>query len=185
LRIEDEQRFAGHLLRGERLLWVGQPKQGLLLLELDLFLIFYGLFGALVVVSLSVGLAREPSIAAVLIASPFLAPGLFLAGGHFVVDAWLRRRTYYAVTDRRILFLREAPFASFTFLDRASLPLVELDAYKEDGAQRGTIRFGPKKPFKNWSQMLPALEPVPRFLAIADAQAVFDLIQRSRPSTAA
>ena len=82
----------------------------------------------------------------------FVGAGLYFVAARFVVDAWLRGRTRYAVTDRRIR------------------------------RPRGwTIRFGPSTPlfgrasFGVWS---PALDPTPQFLAIPDARGVFDLIRR-------
>src|ERR1700678_2231265 len=38
---------------------------------------------------------------------PFLVMGNYFVWGRFLWDAWLKRRTYYAVTNRRVLVLQE------------------------------------------------------------------------------
>src|SRR5208283_4403082 len=38
---------------------------------------------------------------------PFVVIGQYMIWGRFLVDAWLKRRTYYAVTNRRVLILQE------------------------------------------------------------------------------
>jgi hypothetical protein len=68
---------------------------------------------------------------------------LYLIAGRFVVDAWLRSKTSYAVTNRRALITRSAPFGRFVSLNLNRLPDMEL---KDDATGRGTVRFGPATP---------------------------------------
>ena len=70
---------------------------------------------------------------------PFVLIGLYLMVGRFLADAWLRSRMVYALTNRRVLFLRHAPWPSFKALSLSRLPDVMLD---EGSNGRGTIRFG-------------------------------------------
>jgi len=44
---------------------------------------------------------------------PFLVLGQYFVWGRFFVDAWLKRRTYYAVTNQRRLFCRKGGRESF------------------------------------------------------------------------
>jgi hypothetical protein len=94
-----------------------------------------------------------------------------------VLDAWARRGIRYAVTDKRILILRSAPFAKFTAMTFGQLPSLNLI---ERGSGRGTIRFGQdqiawsNRGYGGWS---PAFEPTPQFIAIEDARRVFEHIQ--------
>jgi hypothetical protein len=39
---------------------------------------------------------------------PFLIVGNFMLGGRFPWDAWVKRRTYYAVTNRRVILLEHS-----------------------------------------------------------------------------
>src|SRR5262249_45574969 len=109
--------------------------------------------------------------------SMFVAVGLFMALGRFALDAWLRARTSYAVTDKRILIARAGPFSHFTSLDLDRLPDVNLDGA---GRARGTIRFGqPAFSNRSLSGWAPSPDPTPQFLAIEDASRVFDLIMNA------
>lgn len=120
----------------------------------------------------------------------FVCIGLFFVFGRFAVDAWFRRRISYAVTDKRILIMRTAPFANFTSLDLERLPDIQLTG---EGAKRGSLRFGAAasafgnpgmgswsrgryQGFGSWS---PSLDPVPQFLGIEDPSRVFDLIMKA------
>lgn len=67
-------------------------------------------------------------------------------------------------------------------LDR--LPNLQL---KERGNHRGTIRFGGPGivfPGLGWGIWAPALDPTPQFLAIEDAQHVYDQIERASRNAA-
>jgi hypothetical protein len=108
---------------------------------------------------------------------PFVLIGLYLIAGRFVVDAWMRRGMYYAVTDKRILILRSGPFSKFVAISLAQLPDANLS---ESAGGRGTIRFGTGAPYwgnRGFSGWTPALDPTPQFIAIEDARRVFDHIQ--------
>jgi len=69
----------------------------------------------------------------------FVIIGQYLIWGRFVVDAWLKRRTYYAVTDRRILLLQEG----FKRKIRAVF-LESVTETQRDGSSTGTLWLGPK-----------------------------------------
>lgn len=179
--------LARHLLRGERILWAGRPKQGLLLGAQDLLIIPLGL---LFVTVGSVTVLRElhrplsPDWVGGLIA---ICAGLLAVVGRHVLDGMLRARTYYAVTEKRILILREGLFPSLLGIDRANLTHVELLQAGARGTPRGTIRFGPAQT-DEWNMhgsWVAAFDPTPQFLGIADPAEVFALIQRNRPGARA
>lgn len=185
MRIELERRFAGRLLRGERLLWAGRPRQGLLFVPEDFFLallsVLFGLFLAYRLIGWATGVlpvlfGRRDDFPSI------LTGWIVVLAVRFGFDAYLRDCTWYAVTDRRILILREGFLGSLTAIDRARLEVVEL----EEMRLGDTIVFArqPTDPRK-FTHFVPSLHPTARFLAIADARAVFDLIQRTqlRPVT--
>ena len=180
--------FAGRLLSGERILWSGQPSTGLLFTPRDIFLVPFSLLWcgfAIFWESQVAGIGSQfPTSASgapdffLLFGGAFVLVGLYFVFGRFAVDAWLRRATRYAVTDRRILIARSGLLANFTSMALDRLPNVQI---REGSSGRGTIQFGAQasmfnnRSFGMWS---PALDPTPQFLAIEDAKKVFDIIQR-------
>src|SRR5262245_39234299 len=171
--------FHGLLLKGEKIVWWGQPGQGLLFTSKDWFMVPFSLMFAGFAVFWESGVLGAPNSPTFmkLWGIPFLLAGLYLVVGRFLVDAWARSGITYAVTDKRILIRRSAPFAKFTALTFDQLPSVDLI---EHGGVRGTIRFGQEQPtwsnrgYSGWS---PAFDPTPQFIAIEDARRVFEYIQ--------
>jgi hypothetical protein len=169
--------FTSRLLRGERILWSGRPGQGLLLTEADIYAIPFSLLWCGLVIFWTIGATRAAGFGPLLVSAFFLCLGLYMLVGRFVVDAWIRRDLRYAVTNRRLLIARPAPFSKFTALNLEQLPEVDL---KERKNGRGTIRFGQRAPaWGPYQAISPAFDPNPQFLAIDDARRVFDLIQRT------
>jgi hypothetical protein len=109
----------------------------------------------------------------------FVAIGLYVAVGRFWVAAREADRTWYLVTDQRVL-IRTGAFSPRTIeLSLGSLPMPQLD----EGARGvGTITFGPISPYTatfgaGWPGMRAG---APALVAIADAARVFRLIDRAR-----
>jgi hypothetical protein len=180
--------FQGRLLPGERVSWAGRPGRGVRFTARDIFLIPFSLAwcGFAIFWTVMATRAGGPGFFT-LWGMMFVCVGLYFVGGRFIADAWIRGRLRYAVTDRRILIARAAPFGKFTALSLSQLPEIDL---AERGDGRGTIRFGPAtstwnhRPSAAWS---PALDTTPQFIAIEDSRRIFDLIQTlaqrvSRPS---
>jgi hypothetical protein len=108
---------------------------------------------------------------------PFILMGLFALVGRFPVDAYIRGRTRYAVTDQRILISRSPPFGSLTSLSLARLPELRLVEHR---SARGTIHFGAEAPLsnRNFGVWLPSLDPTPRFIGIDNAAELFSKIEQ-------
>lgn len=128
-----------HLMRGERVLWEGRPATGLLLRPIELFLIPFSLFWGCFAIAWNwmAWTAPGDKLPFVLFGLPFLVIGIYVIAGRFVVDAWLRGRMRYLVTDQRIVILKRGG-ASLQSLDIRHLPAVEL---KERSDGSGSIRF--------------------------------------------
>jgi hypothetical protein len=175
-------------LPGEKILWSGAPAQGLLLTSRDWFMIpFSLLWGGGVLFALFAAAMRQQQTDPVALVFPlvflsvFGLVGLYIVAGRFLLDAWVRRATSYAVTNKRILISRSAPFVNFTAISLNRLPDMSLSE-RADG--RGTIRFGPQQSWfgagsGGFSAWAPALDPTPQFIAIENARSVFDQIQRA------
>jgi hypothetical protein len=171
------------LLPGEKVLWSGQPKQGLLLTWFDWIAVPFGIlwvgFAAMFGV---IALANGGPADAIITAVFFVGFGSLLFFGRFVADAWIRRKTFYATTDRRALIIRQWPSRALISLDLKQT--ADFRLYENRG-QRGTISFGARSLLElaQWNPWMPSLSKAPKFLAIKDAGRVFNLIQevRGRP----
>jgi len=176
----DTSHFTGRLLKGEKFLWCGQPAGGLLLTNRDWLLIPFSLiWGGFAVFWETNVLNTNAPIFMKLFGVPFVLVGLYLVAGRFLLDAWIRGGMYYAVTDKRILIVRSAPFGKFIAMSLDQLPDASLS---ESASGRGTIRFGSTAPFwagSSFSGWTPSLDTTPQFLAIEDARKVFDQIQQA------
>ena len=98
------------LLSGESVVWAGQPSRKVIFHPSDGFMIpFSLLWGGFAIVweSMVVAPAQnnagETSIFMMLWGIPFIVIGQYLIWGRFFHDACLKKRTFYAVTNRRIL----------------------------------------------------------------------------------
>ncbi|MBD9624792.1 PH domain-containing protein [Ensifer sp. ENS06] len=170
------------LMPGERVLWEGSPAQGILFTSRDALLIpFSTVWLSFTLFWLWTAISNGAPVFFRLWGTMFLAIGLFIFAGRFAVDAWLRKRTVYAVTDQRVLIVRKGPFASFTSIGLDRLPEINLIG---DGGARGDIRFGPTASLSGdraMSAWVPSLDQTPQFLGIAAPSSVFDvLMQASR-----
>ena len=119
----------------------------------------------------------EPSWGYAAWGAMFVLAGLYILVGRLFHDALIRRNMYYAVTNKRALFLDGAA------IDQVVLDLSPVIAVRmfRDG-RRGTVSFGPPNPFnhiggrglRGWT---PARDGGLRFVGIDDAQSVADLIK--------
>ena len=183
-KVSDEQ-FPVRLLDGERIAWSGRPGQGMILTSRDWFLIPFSLVwcGFVIFWEAMVLQSKAPGLFA-LWGIPFIFAGVYVTIGRFAVDAWLRRHTRYALTNRRILIVRSGAFGKVTSVGLDRVPDMQVSE-RPDG--RGTIRFGQQVPYWAWNGLgglTPSLDPTPQFIGIDDVQSVFDRIQGAarRPS---
>jgi hypothetical protein len=178
-------KFRHYLFPGERIEWSGQPKQGLALGGRDALLIPFSLMWGGFAIVWNVAVWTLPSAGGGnpdwffrLWGLPFLVIGLYLIGGRFFHDAYLRKRMFYAVTDQRILIVRGSKIIS---LDIHRLPRLELSE-RPDGS--GTLAFeaansGPWGGGMNgFSWWLPALSAAAQFFRINNPRRVYELIRK-------
>jgi hypothetical protein len=136
-----ENALAPHLVANERVFWTGRPDLSKRFTKADLYGIPFSLLwaGFAIFWETSV-IASGAPIFFVLWGIPFVAIGLYLVVGRFAYRAWLRRRTLYAVTDRRVLKLvrrRSGDSVDALFLD--AIPAVNREL-RPDGS--GSVVFG-------------------------------------------
>lgn len=131
----------------ERLLWSGQPRRGMRLRGQDAFLIpfslFWGGFAIFWEIGASIGTSKSHDpIAKIfpLFGIPFVLVGLYLIFGRFFVDAKIRGRTYYGVTNERIIIIDGLFSQQIKSLQLRTLTDISFSE-RSDGS--GCITFGP------------------------------------------
>ncbi len=136
--------FREELKPGERLVWTGRPRQGLMLRPSDWFFIPFSLLWAGLAVFLEY-LAFTRGISAVwgLLGIPFILLGLYLVFGRFFVDQKRRAKAYYAITNERIIILSGLFNQEIKTLEIKNLQ--EINTTRSSGGW-GTITFGPAHP---------------------------------------
>jgi hypothetical protein len=146
------QKLQPELLSGESVYWAGMPNPQVIFHSDDWGVIPFSLlwggfaiFWEAGVLGLWTDSTKSPTGAfsnlMALWGIPFVLIGQYMIWGRFVVDAWLKRRTYYAVTNRRVLILQEGWERKTNFVFLESLP--ELS---REGTSIGTLWLGPKLP---------------------------------------
>jgi hypothetical protein len=119
---------------------------------------------------------------------PFVVIGQYLIWGRFVYAAWLKRRTYYAVTNRRVLVIQDGWKRQV-----ASAYIDSLPSLSKEGCTNGIgiLRFGPEenlwsntRGWRGWNAL--SFTGLPTFVDIDDVDSVYrlvsDLRERSRAS---
>lgn len=167
---------------GEQILWSGQPTQGLRLRAADAFLIPFSLLWAGFAVFWEIGVISSGApFFFMLWGIPFLCVGAYITVGRFFVDAALRAKTWYGVTNERIVIIGGLFNRMVKSLPLRSLPELALEQ-RHDGS--GTITFGSSMPFANWYRGLawPGMDQrlSPAFEIIADAKAVYEIIRQAQ-----
>ena len=170
--------------RGERILWSGQPRQGLRLRGGDAFLIPFSLFwGGFSLFAASAAFhGRDPF--GMLVTTLFAAMGLYLIAGRFFVDAAQRRRTFYAVTSERIMIASGLWIRNINSLSLRTLYQIDVSSRPSGD---GTIAFG-RSPYGSfampgWPGMGKYLPPM--FDLIPDAAEVGRLIRDAQRTATA
>jgi hypothetical protein len=176
--------------RGERLLWTGQPRTGIRLRGQDALLIpFSLLWGGFAIFWEYMAWTRASKapgpvgVVFPLFGLPFVAVGLYIIFGRFLVDAGNRARTYYGVTNERIIILSGFFSRQIKSLQLRTLTDVSL-TQRSDGS--GTITFGPTHPlggfFAGGSWPGTGRYAPPSFDLIEGAKEAYDIIRNAQRS---
>ncbi len=141
---ESEMEIKRELFQDERLLWSGCPHRGIVLRLADVLLIPFSLVwgGFAIAWEIDVIVGRGPLIMQ-LFGLPFVVIGCYLILGRFFVDAYIRSRTHYGVTNERILIVSGFLHQSVNSISIAMLTDFSL-VEKRDGT--GSISIGPRHP---------------------------------------
>jgi hypothetical protein len=184
--VPSESALEPHLVGGERLLWTGRPDPSRRLTKTDVFAVPFSLmWGGFAIFWETSVIASGAPLFFWLWGVPFVAVGLYLIAGRFVYRSWQRRRTLYAVTDRRVLKLvrrRSGDSVEALFID--AVPAVNREL-RRDGS--GSVFFGSASVKARANALLPVavarVEGVPlAFEDIPDPAYVAELVTDIRRS---
>lgn len=180
--LNDTMTFHTDLLPGERALWTGKPQQGIRFRAADALMIPFSLLwaGFAIFWESAVIFGRAPLFFG-LWGIPFVLVGCYMVFGRFLVDAYLRSRTTYAVTGERILIRGGLFGSSLRAVNLKTLSEMSLDTKSND---RGTLTFGQPNPLGMWygnaSLFNNGRYSPPMFEGIENVKTVYHLILRAQ-----
>jgi hypothetical protein len=175
-------RFQQELMSGERILWTGRPDPSRLLTRGDVFLVPFTVLWAWFSIGFFVQeLDRSPPDPLTRVIAPlFGVVGLYALVGRFLYLRYRKRRTCYAVTDRRVLVLTETFRRSLLAARIRQIPSIQ-KTIRSDGS--GSLRFGAGNFYSEmWKdtgfEFFGAAygSPAPSFVDIPDAEEVYELV---------
>jgi hypothetical protein len=183
-----QNEIAQALDSGESLIWSGAPRQVLLLRPTDAYMIpFSFLWGGFAIFwEASVLTTSGPNSAFMsLWGIPFVLIGLYMIVGRFFVDARIRAKTFYGLSNRRAIII-SGVFSRTT----NSLPLRTLTdiSLQERSDRSGTILLGRPQPYSSWGSGMrwPGMSQysTPAFEMIPNAKAVHDQLLEAQRAAA-
>jgi hypothetical protein len=178
------------MISGERIYWAGTPNPSVIFHSDDWAMVPFSLLWGGFAIFWEAGVlgywgngprSGSPSLFMVIWGIPFVVMGQYMIWDRFLHDAWLKTRTYYAVTNRRVLVLQEAWKRKLNWMYLEAIPTIECE-----GTMRGTLWFGKKYPViagrgqKTRSMSRFDVGDIPVFADIADAESVQRLVQELR-----
>jgi hypothetical protein len=176
------------LISGESLYWAGMPNRGVIFHSDDWYVVPFSLLWGGFAIFWETGAlgywgkgprGGVPSLFMAIWGIPFIVIGQYMIWGRFLYDAWLKRRTYYAVTNRRVMTVQEGWKRKTSSMYLEAIPSIE-----REGTMTGTLWFGTKYPIftgrgsgkktRNMSRFY--LGDVPVFADIEDVDCVYRVI---------
>lgn len=161
---------------GERLLWTGKPRPGLRFRWATLRSLLGSLIWAAVAVFFAINIWRGgATVSNFFVALGLIGFALYSTVGRIALEAWLRLRTRYAVTDRRVLIIQGVNQPTIQSIDLTPTTQVTSDL-RGDGS--GSLSFGEGQLVATGRRGRTRRLPPPAFDDIPDAQQAYALIQR-------
>ncbi len=161
----------------ENLLWSGRPRQGLVFRTSDIFLVPFSLVWAgfaftweLAVLAGGIGCFGIWGI-------PFVLVGIYITVGRFFVDSYVRRNTYYGLTNERVIIISGLLRCETKSLNLRTASDITMS---QRGDGKGTITFGAVPAYARMYQGMHwpgAMHQMPaQFELIPDVQYVYEKI---------
>ena len=162
----------------ERIIWSGQPTQGLRFAPQDILAVPFAAFWLLMVVTIFGVVATDATdvnpVAFVMLPM-FVLVGLYMLVGRFFVDIIARRRTHYVLTNQRALIESGLFTANKNSVNLAAAAEMQFQGGRKG---RGTIKFGSTNVFyamvpPSWPGAGSVLPPT--FHDVEDAERIYGL----------
>ena len=172
--IDHQQQLTRELQPGERLLWSGEPRQGLIFRASDALLVpFSMLWAGFAFYWEFIAIKSRAPLLFKLWGIPFVLVGLYIVAGRFFWDALTRQTMIYAVTDRRVIIVSNFPRRNVRSIPLTTIPEVSISE-SNDGS--GTIVLGapalygalPQNSWTSRSNRPPMLEGIQRVRSVYD-----------------
>ena len=100
---DESQFYRSYLSAGEAVLWRGAPEKGHLFNGADVFTSFFGLFFLGFSLFWEWNAFKTGILFMMFWGIPFVAVGAYLVFGRFIHTAYLRNKTFYIITNQRLL----------------------------------------------------------------------------------
>lgn len=130
--------FQNEMLKDEKILWSGQPKQGFDLPGGFILVLLVGLFFIGIASFMEYSAIQSFDIFQMIFCLLFLLLGLYLFFGSIIYKNYQKKRTYYAVTNQRIIILINSSNKKVESILINQIPVLN-KTVKKDGS--GTIQF--------------------------------------------
>ncbi len=183
------------LTSGETVLWAAQPNASVVFHQEDFYLVPFSLLWGGFAIFWEAGVAgywesgskasHGPWIFGLLFGAAFVVMGQYFIWGRFLMMAWKKRRTYYAVTNRRVIVVQNGLTrkVASAFID--ALPvLIKENARRGMGSllfARTLSIWSRNRGWSAWDSM--TIGNVPEFRDIDDVDNVYRLISDQREKT--
>ena len=170
-----QQDLQPELIAGERLLWTGKPKTGIVFRMSDAAFIPFSILWFGFAIFWEFGASQSGGAFFMIWGIPFIVMGFYMTVGRFFYDAWLRKNTIYGITNNRIIIKDGVFNTTVNSFNINTLPNLGLDE-KKDGS--GSITLDEST--GNFSGIrirnLPQQKPNPQIEFIPNVRSVYNLI---------
>lgn len=124
-----------YLLPGESIVWKGRPEKGHILTSADIIMIPFSIFWLGFALFWEFGVIESGIPFFALFGLPFIGVGIYFVFGRFIHKAYLRARTFYVVTNKKLIIKKGNRINIYTPHD---LPPMTLQMHKNGN---GSIYF--------------------------------------------
>jgi len=179
--VNQADKFRDELNPGEKIIWSGQPRQGLILRGSDIFMIpFSLLWGGFAFFWEGTVITSGAPFFFMLWGIPFVLVGLYMIFGRFFIDMAQRSKTYYALTNERAIIISGLLNQNVKTLKLQQIPEINITT-RSNGS--GTITFGASHPMA-WAYSgsgfpnMGRYNIAPSFEMVDDVKMVYQQIKR-------